>query len=406
MQITYRPIVDGEQPALYKAVHRGFGGDPTEADADGEHLFPFLPTERTVAAFAGERIVGTLGDYDLHVTVPRGRSLPMAGTTIVTVAATHRRRGVLTSMMRSHLETALGRGDPLAGLWASEAPIYGRFGYGAATDRADLEVDGAAVDVPAPPDVVVDVIEDEEAADVIPGVYDSVYLDRPGALRRADLWWEHRHFHDPERRREGGTAQRYAVALRSGRPVGFATYRQKQKWEDLPEGSVNVIEIHAADDDARRALWGLLTSIDLYPKVRWWNAPVDEPLPWEVADRRRIRITLWDALWLRVLDVPAALEGRSYERDGRVVLDVSDEFLPAVAGRFELEVAGGEAACSATSAEADVSLDIRELGALYLGGRSAHVLAGAGLVYGGDEAVATLDELFRTARAPWCPEVF
>ncbi len=406
MDIEIRPITEDETEQFYTAIHRGFGGDSTEGDHD--RFYTNLPLDRTVAAFDGGVIVGTAGEFDFDVTVPGGNSVAMAGTTIVTVRPTHRRRGILREMMRLHLQTAADRGDPLAGLWASETAIYGRFGFGLAADSHEIDIDGRRLTLPpGGDDVRVDLIEGDEAAEIIPVVYERMRFTRAGMLSRSDAWWEHRRFYDPEHHRGGASSRRYAVTRRGGEVSGYVMYRQKEKWDDfIPDGTVHVIEILAEDESSRRALWHFLANVDLFPNVNWWNAPIDEPVIWEASNRRHVRRRISDTLWLRVLDVPAALEARSYESDGDLILAVRDEFGGYADGTFALSVRDGEAQVALSAEPADLHMDAEELGALYLGGRSAHDLWRAGRIDGDRPAVTTADLLFRTLVPPWCPEVF
>jgi len=406
MNATVRPIVEAETAAFLAAIARGFGGDGTPEDHD--RFYANLPLDRTLGAFDGDQIVGTCGEFDFDLTVPGGASVPMAGTTIVTVRPTHRRRGVLTQMMRAHLDTARRRGDPLAGLWASETAIYGRFGFGAATDRYEIDIDTRLADLPEPPvNVTVSLVEGEVASGVIPELYEGIRLGRAGMLSRSETWWEHRRFYDPERYRDGASGRRYAIAFRDGVPAGYAMFRQKEKWESaVPDGTIRIIEVIAPDEGVRRALWHLLGNIDLFPNVNWWNAPIDEPVAWEASNRRIVKRTIADAMWVRILDVPAALDARRYDSDGRVTFAVTDAFCPWAEGTYELNVADGEASCREVDGDPEFRLDAAELGALYLGGRSVAELARAELVDGPRDALVRADRMFRTVVPPWCPEVF
>jgi len=404
MDITVRPATQEELPAVFRALVRGFGDDPEPDDRDGERLWAVLPAERTVVALDRDRMVGTLGDYDMRLVVPGGARVAMGGTTIITVAPTHRRRGVLRAMMAFHLDAVAGRGDPLAGLWASETPIYGRFGYGCAADGVDYTFRGSHVVLPPPPDVTVELLDDDPI-EVLPAVYERV-AGRPGTYERTTEWWRNHTLRDDPHRRRGKSALRHAVARRAGEGVGYVTYRQKQDWERVPEGTVSVQALFAADTGVRRALVSFVANIDLYPKVTIWNQPVDDPLVWEVENRRELVSEVSDSIWIRIMDVPAALTARTYETDGSIIVGITDSTRPANTGAYELVVTGGPARCSPTGAEPSVSMDIRELGALYLGGRNAVTLQRAGLIEGTRFAVSHLDRLFRTVAAPWCPEIF
>jgi predicted acetyltransferase len=401
-----RFITEDEAPAFLRAVPFGFGDDLKEDDGTDERFRETFPLETCIAAFEGDRIVATFGSFDFDVTVPGG-AVPMAGTTIVTVQPTHRRQGVLTTMMRMHLTQAIERGQPLAGLWASEAPIYGRFGYGLAAHAHDLTIATDRVTLPPGPETdTVRIIEPSQAPELLPPIYDRVRLATPGMLSRSEPWWRHRRFHDPEHWRDGASSRRTAVAYRDGIPVGYVTYRQKEKWDDeLPNGTVEVMEVIPLDDDARRALWHFLASIDLFPNVHSWNTPADNPLYVEVDNLRRVTARHRDTLYLRILDVPAALSGRRYESDGSITISVVDDFMGR-GGTFRLDVSDGVGTGSATSGDPDVTMQVADLGALFLGRPQAYIRWRAGRIDGAEDSIRTLDRLMRTARLPFCSEVF
>ena len=212
--------------------------------------------------------------------------------------------------------------------------------------------------------------------------------------------------YDPEHRRNGCSSKRFAVYTGSAGVEGYAVYRQKDKWDDFPEGRVQVSELMAATPDAHEALWRYLTRIDLFPRVEYWNLPVDDELPWRVVEARRVRRYVWDALWIRLIDIPRALEGRSYGAEGRVVFAVRDPFMPDNDGRYLLEAGPDGAKCSMTNDAADLELDVNALGALYLGGQSISTLVRAGWVRGDPRLLATAGALFAWSPQPWCPEIF
>ena len=377
-----------------------------EEEGADDRFVALFPLENNLAAFDDERIVATFGSFNMDLTVPGG-AVPMAGTTIVTVQPTHRRRGILTQMMRMHLDQAIEHGQPVAGLWASEARIYGRFGYGAAAYSHDLTIPTDRVSLPSGPDsIVVRMITHEQAEEILPPLYLEVQRVTPGMFARDGDWWKYRRLRDAEHHRGGASSRRIVVAHDDGRAVGYATYRQKEKWGDEgPSGTVEVIEVMACSEDARRALWHYLTNIDLYPKVHWWNAPVDNPLYAEVDDPRRLTTKNEDTLWLRMLDVPRSLEARTYEQDARLVLAVSDEFMSA-GGTFELIVDGGSATCRPTESAPELAMDISDLSSLYLGAGSPVARWRAGRIDGSQDAVHRLSRVFHTTQAPFCPEVF
>lgn len=404
--IDIRFIEESEIPAFRDAISFGFGGDSPDDEDSLERFKAVFPLETSIAAFDGERVAATFGSFDFDVTVPGG-TLPMAGTTVVTVHPPYRRRGILKTMMRMHLEQAVERRQPLAGLWASESTIYSRFGFGEAAFCLDTKVPANMVSLPKGPDSIsVRFVTHDEAAELLPPLYDQVRLQRPGMLSRDEVWWANRRLANPTEGKDGASSRRIVVAYEDGMPVGYAAYRQKSTWEEeVAKGTVKVIEVIPTTDDARRALWDFLAHIDLFPTVHWWAAAVDEPLWLEVDNPRLVKATRFASLWIRILDVPAALGGRTYEADGTLVLDITDDFMHT-AGRYRLSVAGGRATCTPTDDEPDVELDISVLGSLYLGGQSAYRFSRAGEIAGEATAVLAMEKLFRTAAAPFCGEVF
>lgn len=403
-----RFITDDEVPAFRAAIAFGFGADLDDEDGGEERYRELFPLETSIAAFEGERIVATFGSLDFDLTLPGGSALAMAGTTIVTVHPTHRRRGMLTTMMRMHLDQAMDRGQPLAGLWASEPQIYGRFGYGGAARAHDLTIPADRITVAAAPDdITVAFVEDDDLMNVLPTVYDQARSQTPGFLSRSDAWWRLQRLYDSESRREGASSRRTVAAYRDGAPLGYASYRQKEKFEPdwIAAGTIEVVEVVDVDEGARRALWHYLTNIDLFPNVHWWNGPTDNPLYVEVDNPRHLKTINRDTLYVRILDVPRVLETRAFESHGSIVIRAIDGFLDK-GGTFRLEVENGAATCSATGEEPDVTMDIADLGALVLGHADAIPRWRAGQITGDADSVHSLDRLLRTSGAPFCIEVF
>lgn len=403
-------ITESEIDLYRDRVSRGFGQDGDSGEASRERFNAIFELDRTLAAFDGDDIIGTCAGFSLGVTVPGGAEVPMGGTTVITTQPTHRRQGVLRAMMERHLGDVEDHREPLAGLWASEGSIYGRFGYAPATYRHIAAIDARAIDIsgPAPAGQAVRFLEATEAELVVRSLYEAVRPERSGMLTRGDGWWTHRILADPEEWRKGKSSLRYVVVEEDGVPVGYAAYRQKEEWEDFTaRGTIHVSEIITTTAKALHALWRFLTNIDLFPSVEYWNLPVDDALPAIVTDQRRARRTLADSLWVRVMDVKTALELRAYEEPGEVVFSVTDDSRPDNSGVYRLVVDGGHADCIRSVSESpQLVFDVDVLGHLYLGGGNALTMADAGRVQGDPEAVWTLHRLFRTAVAPWCPDVF
>lgn len=404
MSVIVRPIVDSEYAELGQRVARAFGGDAAEDDA--ERLRELIEPSRTMCAFDGSRMIGTCAGFPLRLAVP-GATLPMTGTTIVSVEPTHRRRGVLREMMRSHLQDVRARGEPLAGLWASEGVIYPRFGFGAASEGNAVSVDGAATRFRGdPPSLDLRMIEASEAADVLPPLYEKIWQHYPGLFGRHEAWWRTRILRDREQDREGASAYRFVVCEQGGDPLGYVIYRLLGSEKTFGRGQVQVRELMTLNDAAHEVLWRYLCRIDLFPLVKFWNAAVDDELKWRVTDPYRVERRVIDNLWLRLMDVPGALSARRYLEAGDLVLEVVDGFDTYAAGRFKLEAHPQGAHCQITSEPADIELDVTALGSLYLGRRCAMELRRAGRIAGDDKSLRKIERLMAWSREPWCAEVF
>ncbi len=407
MTFIIRAITEDERPEFRRLMGLAFGFDPTDEGTDS--FKAILETERTICAFDGDQMVGTAAAFSLDMTVP-GAVLPVAGTTMVTVLTTHRRRGALRLMMRAHLDEARENGDLLAGLWASESSIYGRFGFGAAATKVDAEIDPRYVAFDGPPlgSGRVRLVGLDEAQRLLPAVYEQSRLMRPGMSARSEVWWENMTMRDPETRRAGATSYRYAVYEENGVPRGYVQYRAKEQWDDdgFPNGEVRISDLQAVDLAASDAIWRYVGSIDLIRKISHWNLPIDDPLISRLTDPRRLTRRLSDSLWMCLIDVPSVLAGRRYSQAGRLTVEVRDDFSPSNAGTYLLETDGGETDCSPTTSPAEVQISASDLGAIYMGGVRLLDLAAAGRVGGSPENIRRADAMFFWHPAPWCPEVF
>ena len=404
MSVEVRPCATKEELVdAAGAITFYFGGGRDETWPD--RWLRNFELDRMLAAFVEGAIVGGAGAFTFDLTVPGGM-LPCAGVTIVGVLPTHRRRGILRAMMRAQLDDVRERGEPLALLWASEAAIYRRFGYGLASLSAAIEVprERTAFREPLEPAGRLRHVGFDEALELFPQAYDRVQRATPGMFARGRSWWEARRLYDPENRRQGGGEHVRSVLEVDGRVDGYALYRLHWSMDGgVATTTMNVIEAVAATPEATAALWRYLLDVDWVATIKADLLPVDHPLLLLLAEPRRAGFRLGDALWLRLVDVGAALSGRGYARDGRIVLDVRDSFCPWNDGRWTLE--GGEARRG--GGDADLSLDVQDLASVYLGGFTFAELGRAGRV---EEvrpgAVRDADELFRSEVAPWCPEIF
>lgn len=406
MEIDVRPF-EGEPRAFFEAGELAFGERLRDEDADA-YTAIFEP-DRAIGAYAGERVVGTAGIFSFDLTIPGG-VVPAAGVTFVGVQPTHRRQGVLRRMMRMQLDAIHERGESLAVLWASEGSIYQRFGYGLSTmvTRVAIQLDRGAFRRPHTPAGTIRFVDLDEARRLLPPVFEAVASTRPGFFARTPAFWDSEVFRDPEHWRRGAGEAFYVVHEVGGEVDGFARYRIRDRWEDSgPRSTVIVTDKLASNPAADLDLWRFLMDIDLMATLEAWNIAPDDPLILNALEPRRLGIGLGDGMWLRVVDVAAALAQRRYAADGRVVLEVSDEFCDWNDGRWTLTVEAGTPLVEAASDAADLALDITDLGATYLGGFSFIQLADAARVRELQPgALARADAMFRTPRPPWCPRVF
>ena len=404
MSIAIRTVRDvGEARQAIGAIGHYFGGWPADDEA-AERFTRNLPFERLHAALDDGRIVAGAGAIPFRMTVPGGE-VGCGGVTVVGVLPTHRRRGVLTSLMRAQLEDLRDRGEPIAALWASEEAIYRRFGYGMAALAAELTLPRGyhALRVPPLDDAQVRLVSLEDAKAVVRAIYERVRRETPGMYARSDDWWDSRILTDPPDRREEGAAKNCAILERAGEPVGYALYRVISKWEGPANvGHVRVIEA-LAEEGAELELWRFLLGVDWIATFRTMHLPLDHPLVHGLVYPRRAQLRVYDTLFVRIVDVAAALGGRAYGTDEALVFELEDAFLPENGGRWRLAGGGAER----TDEEPELALAANELASLYLGGFPASELARAGVVRELREgALAKADRLFAWRRKPWCPEIF
>ncbi len=407
MAYEIRPVREDEFEAFSRRMATTFGADFRPEALP--YRLGIAELDRTLAVFDGPAIVGTAGIFTYQMTVPGGTQIPTAGVTMVTVAPTHRRRGVLTSMMKRQLEDVRDRGEWAAALWASESQIYGRFGYGIAAASIEFTVERVHAHLVHGAEVsgTLRSIEKDEAASVLPPILESAQKVRPGAMPRSRAWWDDSVLADLEFWRAGATANRFVVYEEGGRALGYLRYRIKSDWKDgVPDGKLYVQDLIATTPAAQAALWQYVFGVDLISSVEASCRPVDEPLYWMLNDSRRMKTRTQDGLWLRLMDIPKALEARSYATSGRIVVDVNDGFCPWVGGRFELVTDGDHSRCIRTDAASNVTLGVAELAALYLGGANVRSLADAGRIAGDADALRRLQRMFASDVAPWCFEIF
>jgi predicted acetyltransferase len=405
MAIRVRVCRDlAEFRAALKVIGHYSGWEPTEEEA--ERFAELLPIDRLHATFDGDAVVGGAGALQFDLTVPGG-PVPCAGVTVVGVLPTHRRRGLLTRMMQAQLTDVREREEPIAVLWASDERIYGRHGYGLASLSLQMRVQSPWAQLRSElPERRghARLVDHEEALRSLPPIYERVRRRRPGFLSRSRPWWEQRILGDDERRRGGAGPLNRAVLELDGRPSAYALYRVKRDFGDDFKGTVRVREAIGADAAATREIWRFLFEIDLMDEISVRMLPVDHPLVLQAARMTRLGLQLEDGLWLRLVDVGAALTARGYGCDGRVTLDVTaDPHFPGNVSAWTIE----DGVAGRSRRRPDVRLNVQALGAAYLGAFSFAELARAELVEETSSGgLARADALFGTDAAPWCPENF
>ncbi|MGH3635848.1 MAG: enhanced intracellular survival protein Eis [Mycobacterium sp.] len=364
--LTVRTATDDDWPAMSVLAATGFGWsvDPESFTA----WRALMATDGAVVVCDGDLVVGNALYLDLQLTVPGGAVLPTAGVSLVVVAPTHRRRGILRAMYDELHRRIADSGYPMAALTATEGGIYGRFGYGPATIDHELTIDRrfAQFHIDAPDPGGVRSVKPAEHRDEFAAIYDRWRQRTPGGLARPLPLWDEL-LADRQNTRRGGTP--WFAFLH---PDGYALYRVHRDDRRV----VRVGELKAVTTDAHVALWRALLGLDLMETVVVGTHPAD-PVPYLLTDSRLARTTeSTDGLWLRIIDIPAALQARSYHADLSTVLEVSDEFR-GDGGRFALEIRDGHALCTPTDAAVEIELDLDVLGSLYLGAHRASTLAAA-----------------------------
>jgi predicted acetyltransferase len=410
-----RPVTEDELPAFQFVDQQAFNGR-LDTERHRTNWLARLELDRTLGAFDGNLLAGVTGVYTFQMRVP-GAMAAVAGVSMVAVLPSHRRRGILTGLMRRQLSDVAVRGETVAALFASETGIYGRYGYGRASWHLTLRFargHGAlAAGAPADPALRLRITEPQSAHAEMGKVYEQAMADRPGLYARTEPWWD-RLTHGPDS--DTDPPMRCVLAEDDAGPRGYALFTSEGRWEEgafLPDGVLDVHEAVTADPAAAVALWADLLSRDLISTFRLHMRPVDDPLLDLLADSRLGRPQLADGLWIRLVDLGRALAQRRYACPVDVVIEVADELCPQNQGRWRLTAAPASArsgfggTCERTTARADLVLPVRALGAAYLGGTRLGALAAAGLVTEVTPgAVAALSTAMSWDPAPWCPMIF
>ena len=410
MSVEIRVCPPDRFPELLRTAEVAFSEDVP--DDMIERVQRLSDPARFVCALDHDRFVATGGVFTVRLSVPGG-DLPAGGVTWVTVLPSHRRRGILRGMMRLMIDDCHARDEPLAMLWASEGAIYQRFGYGMATVCVNLEAETASARYTRewPVEGSCRLLRAGEGLDLITPVYAAARAQRAGFLSRTPDWWVGQ-MPRPEKDDKGGEARRLVIYETDRGVEAYAIYKTKADWGVRGANcTITVEEAFGSTPRGTREIWRYLLGVDLMRTLKTWRLPTDHPVLLLTAEPRRLGLTMGDGLWLRIVDVKTALEGRTYgvagHGNGRVTLDLRDDYCPWNAGRWTLEAADGHGSIGPATGDADLSLDANDLGSLFLGGFTATALARAGRVVelrvGG---LAAADALFPTADQPWCPQEF
>lgn len=395
---------------------QGYGMDASDAEIAHERMVH--EPDRSYGARDGEEWVGSAGAFSFELTLPGGALVAASGITMVGVAPTHRRHGILTELMRWLHDDAASRGEPIAILTASEASIYRRFGYGVATEVATVRIPATAVQFEPPLDDhgTYRLVDPSRDTDPLAEIYDRLRRERAGWVHRNEAFWA-RLRDDPSSARFGRTPLR-AVLHRDadGRPDGYATWRiaMSEPPDRVAVNTVHIEELVGATAEVELALWRFLSQIDLATTLVWQASPPEPLLRWRLVEPRQLRIEARsDLVWARLLDVAAVLGARSYEAAGTLVIGVHDPFRPSAGGTFHLRAGGPDApaSCTRVSDEVDphagVVTTMADLSSVALGGVAPSLLARAGrLTAAAPDALRLADALFVTHPAPWCPIEF
>jgi predicted acetyltransferase len=403
--VETRPIVVDEVRPFQEHFRRVLGfGPPSDAEVERDQKTWDL--SRSLATFDNGQIVGSTHSYLFDFALPGGASVGAAGVTAVAVQTTHRRRGIVSELMRRQLAEAAEREEPVAILVASEGAIYRRFGYGIGTWAIDVEVDTRETRGFTAPsgDGVIKVVDETAADDLFPAIHERARVMTPGGITRPKSWWE-----SIAADRKAGAETHIIYESASGSQDGYARYQINSKWEGgVPQHKLAGNEMMSCTHEAAAALWRHLLSADLVRTVEVWNRPVDEPLKWWLANPRALRVKgVRDHIWVRPLDVAALLSGRRYREDLDVVLEIVDDFGGQASGRYVLTATGGAAECSRTDRPGDLVMHVSDLGSILLGGVSLAELHAAGRI---DEtkagSVKQADDAFRWSPQPWSNQYF
>ena len=406
MTVELRRCVEGEFGRYLRVCESAFGRGVTQQEVT--RWSRVVDPPRLLGAFDEETLVGTAGAYALTVAVPGG-AVPAAGVTMVGLLPSHRRQGIFKRLMRELLADAHAHGEFIAVLWAAEGGIYPQFGFGLGSKNARVQIETASAAFRGRFEAVgrSRLVSLRDAHNSVAPVYERVYTATPGMLARSPAWWDAYRLGDPEHERGGGGPMHCCIMQIGGRDEAYALYRFHPSYEHrLHHDWLEIVEVMACSSVAEKEIWHYLLGMDLVERVHADFLPEDHPLLLTLAEPGRLRMTLCDGLWLRLVDVEAALRARTYAPTGTLVIDIRDDLCAWNTGSFRIEGGPGGKQVERTAEDPELSLGVDDLAAVYLGAFTFDDLLRAGRV---DElsagAVMRASLLFQRSRAPWCPEV-
>ena len=397
MSVIVRTISEEEFEKWSRSEALGFGMHASDEYIEVARSFAEL--DRAFAAFEGDEVVGTAITRTSSISTPGGRAV-LGFVDDVSVLPTHRRRGIMTRIMRSQLDQMRERGEPLAALTSSESLIYERFGYGIATWAHWWKIDRRHTAMKLPPSAggQLSFISPDTARDEWPKLQDRVQRRRPGMIHYSNGYWRAA-LYDAEEQRRGASEFFHVAYMRDGRVSGLCAYRRQER-------AILVMFLMGEDDEVEAELWRYCFGIDLISEIQGFIRPTDDPLPWRLEDPRRLERSLTDHFWLRLVDVRAALESRSYSESGSITFRVRDKFCEWNDGVYTLEAGPGGAKCVQSQMTPQIEMSVSDLASAYLGGVSLLTMARAGRVEENERgSLETACRMFRTERAPWSLEL-
>ncbi|GII91687.1 GNAT family N-acetyltransferase [Sinosporangium siamense] len=409
MSYPIRPMTPSDWPAFLEVLMDAYNTySSPERNERFKRLFDF---ERTLAAFDGETLIGGTGTFEFDMAVPGGTTA-VAGVTAVGVLSSHRRRGVLSSLMRRQLTDLAERGEAVAALYASESSIYGRYGYGLAAEGVAFTIDrrdtAFSPHAPSDPALRLRIVNPDGARNVFEKVFEAVRVTRPGMYARSTPRWDGV-LADDEQARHGMGPLRGLVAEDDTGPRGYALFRAKEGFSvhDIFEGELHLYDLHATDPAAYAAVWRGVLDRDLIATFKVPTRPADDPIRLLFNDPRRLRAVAVDDLWIRLADVRRALTERAYAAPVDVAIGIDDPVCPWNTGTWRLSADTTGATCEPTRAPADVTLPVNALGAAYLGGTSLHAWNATGAAAETREgALRALSTAMSWDVKPWAGLIF